>query len=176
MRMGTMRALESMRLKMARGRKFPSDTTPIDTVDTHYLETLLGYNARRAALVVIARFVEHMAEFDLSTVEFSVLSLIRHNPGITSSQLCQTLGIQAPNLVKMIAKLSKRTWIKRAPHPTDGRAIGLHLTPTGEAVMSQTEPEVAELEGQALTRLTAAEHRKLLHLLQKIYKPGAVLL
>ena len=71
----------------------------VDKVNTRYLETLVGYNARRAALVIIGEFMHRMAVYDLRTVDFSVLSLITHNPGITSRQLCNTLGIQAPNLV-----------------------------------------------------------------------------
>ncbi len=67
-------------------------------IDTSYLETLLGYNARRAALTIINHFMEQMTAFDLRPADFSVLSLIRHNPGITSSQLCSALNILKPNL------------------------------------------------------------------------------
>ena len=64
-----------------------------DSIDTRYLETLLGYNTRRATLVIVADFMAQMQPYDLSTVEFSVLSLIRHNPGITSRQICGALNI-----------------------------------------------------------------------------------
>ena len=108
------------------------DETPyVETVDTSYLETLVGYNARRAALFVIGNFMERMAVFDLRTVDFSVLSLIHHNAGITSRQLCNALGILPPNLVGMVNAFEKRELVVRRPHPTDGRAMGLHLTPSG---------------------------------------------
>jgi hypothetical protein len=66
-------------------------TSFVDRVDTSYLETLLGYNARRSALKIIALFLERMAPHGLRPVDFSVLSLVTHNPGITSRQLCATL-------------------------------------------------------------------------------------
>ena len=66
----------------------------VDKVDTSYLESLAGYNARRATLVIAESFLKHMAVYDLRMVDFSVLSLIAHNPGITSRQLCATLNIQ----------------------------------------------------------------------------------
>ena len=50
-------------------------------VDANYLQTLLGYNARRVSLQVIELFNERMAVYDLSPVDFSVLSLVHHNPG-----------------------------------------------------------------------------------------------
>ena len=50
----------------------------VDEVDTRFLQSLLGYNARRAALAIIARFLARMAEFNLRPVEFSVMSVIHH--------------------------------------------------------------------------------------------------
>ena len=41
-------------------------------VDASYLQTLLGYNARRVSLQVIELFNERMAAYDLSPVDFSV--------------------------------------------------------------------------------------------------------
>ena len=58
-----------------------------DTLDTTFLESLLGYNARRAALTIIEVFLDRMAVYGLRTVDFSTLSLVAHNPGITSRQL-----------------------------------------------------------------------------------------
>lgn len=148
-----------------------SDPIPyVDQVDTSYLESLLGYNARRAALAVIEVFVERMAPYDLRPVDFSVLSLILHNPGITSRQLCASLGILPPNLVGLVNTLEKRELIARKPHPRDGRAMGLHLSAAGQKLMQAAERTAAELEAQAASRLTAAEQRTLLRLLKKVYE------
>jgi DNA-binding MarR family transcriptional regulator len=144
----------------------------VDKVNTRYLETLVGYNTRRAALVIIGEFMERMAVYDLRTVDFSVLSLITHNPGITSKQLCNTLGIQAPNLVSMVNALEKRTLIKRLPHPNDGRAMGLHMTEMGINMMQEAEKTAARLERKSTASLTADERKTLMKLLKKIYKQG----
>ena len=113
----------------------PPAAAAVDTVDTSYLETLVGYNARRAALSVIGLFLQRMAVYGLRPVDFSVLSLITHNPGITSSQLCSALSILPPNLVGMVNALARRGLIQRLPHPRDGRALGLHHTAEGQALM-----------------------------------------
>ena len=142
----------------------------VDKVNTRYLETLLGYNARRAALTIIEVFLQRMAVYELRIVDFSVLSLVTHNPGITSRQLCTTLGILAPNLVGMVDALEKRDLIVRQPHPLDGRAVGLHLTPTGQILMRSAEKTAAQLEVDSTARLTDAERKTLLQLLKKVYK------
>ena len=151
------------------GRLRPTPAA-VDTIDSHFLETLFGYNARRAALVIIERFLREMAPFDLRPVDFSVLSLVQHNPGITSRQLCTALGLLPPNLVGMLNKLEKRELIERLPHPSDRRAMGLHMTESGQSFMAQAEAAATELERDAVSKLTAHEQKTLLRLLQKIYR------
>lgn len=138
-------------------------------IDTSYLETLIGYNARRAALTIIEVFLQRMSVYDLRPVDFSVLSLITHNPGISSRQLCTALSILPPNLVGMINALEKRALILRKPHPTDGRVVGLHLTDVGSQLMQNAEKTAKELEVDAAAKLTASERKTLMRLLQKIY-------
>lgn len=144
----------------------------VEKVDVTFLESLLGYNARRAALAVIEVFFERMAPYQLKPVDFSVLSLVAHNPGITSRQLCNTLGILPPNLVGMLNALEKRELIFREPHPRDGRAMALHLTPGGEKLVRDAEKTAAALEAEVAGRLSAAELKTLMRLLKKVYQPG----
>lgn len=141
----------------------------VEKVDSTYLETLIGYNARRAALAIIEIFLERMAVYNLRIVDFSVLSLITHNPGISSRQLCSSLNILPPNLVGMINALQNRELIVRLPHPVDGRVMGLHLTQVGIKLMADAEQTASELEKDATTKLTPAERKTLMKLLQKIY-------
>ena len=140
-----------------------------DELDTRYLETLLGYNTRRAALTIISRFMERMAAYDLRPVDFSVLSLIGHNPGITSRQLCSALGILPPNLVGLLKSIEKRQLIRRSPHPTDGRAMGLSLTDKGAALMQEAEAMALASDVSAAGALNSKEIKTLIGLLQKIY-------
>jgi DNA-binding MarR family transcriptional regulator len=147
----------------------PQPAPSVDEVDTGYLETLVGYNARRAALAAIGMFMVRMAEYDLRPVDFSVASLILHNPGITSRQLCSVLGILPPNLVGLLNTLEKRRLVSRRPHPNDGRASGLHLTAEGVALLRAAESTASELELDVSARLTAAERKTLLRLLKKVY-------
>ncbi len=141
-----------------------------NTIDTRYLETLLGYNTRRATLTIISRFIERMAEFDLRPVDFSVLSLIGHNPGITSRELCNALNILPPNMVGFLKAFEKRELIDRTPHPTDGRAMGLSLTKKGQQLMQKAEVVAIQSDSSAAYQLTATEQKTLMRLLQKIYR------
>jgi DNA-binding MarR family transcriptional regulator len=141
----------------------------VDKVDTTYLQTLMGYNARRAALSIIELFLERLAPYGLKPVDFSVMSTIGHNPGVTSRQLCGALSLLPPNLVGLIQSLESRGLIERKPHPHDGRAVGLHATPKGQALLQQAEQTASDLEIEKTAKLTPAQRKTLLTLLQKIY-------
>ena len=138
-------------------------------MDAALLQSLLGYNARRASLAIIEQFHVDMANFDLRPVDFSVLSLIRHNPGTTSRQLCQALNILPPNMVVFLKNFEKRQLVERTPHPTDGRAMGLTLTESGEALIQAAEKTAMESGLKATSALTESERQTLARLLQKIY-------
>ena len=138
-------------------------------MDAAFLQSLLGYNARRASLAIIEQFHVDMANFDLRPVDFSVLSLIRHNPGTTSRQLCQALNILPPNMVVFLKSFEKRQLVERAPHPTDGRAMGLTLTESGEALIQAAEKTAMDSGLKATSALTESERQTLARLLQKIY-------
>ena len=138
-------------------------------MDAAFLQSLLGYNARRASLAIIEQLHVDMASFDLRPVDFSVLSLIRHNPGTTSRQLCQALNILPPNMVVFLKSFEKRQLVERAPHPTDGRAMGLTLTESGEALIQAAEKTAMDSGLKATSALTESERQTLARLLQKIY-------
>ncbi|MCX7277714.1 MAG: MarR family winged helix-turn-helix transcriptional regulator [Burkholderiales bacterium] len=142
----------------------------LQQIDTSSLESLVGYNARRASMFVVDIIREHIASYDLRIVDLSILLLVAHNPGITSRQLSSVLDILPPNLVGMLNMIEKRGLIERKPHPVDGRAMGLHATDSGSELAAQTESEVGQLEIEATSHLTATERKTLIRLLQKIYR------
>ena len=142
-------------------------TPAVEAVDTRFLRTLVGYNTRRAALAIIEVFMERMAVYDLKVVDFSVLSLVAHNPGVTSRQLCAALNVLPPNLVGLIAALERRGLIERRPHPSDGRAMGVHLTPEGEQLLEASRPVVEALQDHILAPLSPAERATFLALAHK---------
>ena len=140
-----------------------------ETGGTEYLETLVGYNTSRAAHTLVSHFIRGVGSFDLRTVDFSVLSVIGHWPGVTSRQLCQQLNVLPPNMVVLLRELDKRGLIERQPHPTDRRAVGLLLSIGGKALMKKAEKAASAADAQGTAHLSPAERKTLVRLLQKIY-------
>ena len=147
-----------------------ADTSTSEGIDTQVIEAFLGYSARRASLLILANFVRRLAPLALRPVDFTVLALAGSNPGITSSQLCQLLDIQSPNLVVLVKQLQDRGLIDRRPHPTDGRAMGLHLTTTGRRLVDEATTMAHEADDEASGNLSASERQTLARLLRKVYQ------
>ena len=139
--------------------------------DLPVLADLLGYQARRTALHIIARFHEDLKSLALRPVTFSVLTVVGNQPGITAREVCDVLGIQPPNLVGIVNDLRHRGWLDRQPHPTDGRALGLHLTAAGQSQLSKAQDLAIESDQQVCGHLSANERDTLVRLLKKIRKP-----
>ena len=141
----------------------------VDAINASFLESLLGYNARRASLSLVGVFMRCMESFDLKVVEFSVLSLVASNPGITSRQLCKELDLLPPNMAVMMDSLVQRGYVQRRPHPSDGRATGLYLSPQGEGLIATAQPQLKASEEKAVAHLSEAEQKMLIELLRKLY-------
>ena len=147
----------------------PASALVVGPVDSQFLESLPGYNARRASLAIIEAFYKDMAPLDFGPVDFSVMSIICHNPGITSRQLCASLNLLPPNLVGLINRLEKRGLISRQPHPSDGRALGLYCSPQGYQITEKAETIAAASGAKVTQKLTPSEQKTLIRLLQKIF-------
>ena len=139
-------------------------------VNTRFLDSLIGYNARRAALAIIGRVLPRLAPYGLRVVDFSVLTVIAHNPGITSRQVCAALDILPPNLVGLLRSLEERGWVEKREHPSDRRAQGLYVTGVGAEIQARAQHEVAAVEHSPLSNLDVQERATLIRLLRKVYE------
>ena len=135
---------------------------------TSDLENLVGYNLKRAYIVVQADFRRTLDKDDLSARLFSTLSLVVNNPDISQSSVARRLGIERSGVVSMIDELQSRGYVVRNPVPGDRRVQALQATPLGLSVYQKALVKVKAHEASLLHDLTAEEQRSLLSLLKKI--------
>jgi DNA-binding MarR family transcriptional regulator len=132
------------------------------------LDSLVGYGLRRASNAVMADFMAAVGELGLRPALFAMLAVARENPGINQSALGRALGIQRTNLAPLIAELAARTLIERRPAAGDRRAVAVHLTDAGEALLDEAARRVRAHEARLLDGLSAAENETLRELLSRI--------
>lgn len=82
----------------------------------------------------------------LTESRVAVLWIIQTTPGITTQQtVADALGVSARNVSGLVDALEAGGYVRRAPHPTDRRAVALELTETSSALMSTMQREHADL-------------------------------
>jgi DNA-binding MarR family transcriptional regulator len=58
--------------------------------------------------------------------------------------------------------------VVRKEHPTDGRLVAIHLTPTGARLRTVLPRVLREVEEKALADFSAADRARLLELLERL--------
>lgn len=76
--------------------------------------------------------VQTMKEEGIGTAEFDVIHLVRHNPGITQTEVRETLKIDRGAAAKRVASLEHKGYLIREANPKDGRSQLLFATEKAE--------------------------------------------
>jgi DNA-binding MarR family transcriptional regulator len=95
------------------------------------LDERAGYWLRRAQIAVFQDFFRVFRPFDIRPAQYSTLTIIERNPGLTQTQVADALGIKKANFVPMIKTLEARGLARRQPVEGDRRSYGLFLTADG---------------------------------------------
>jgi DNA-binding MarR family transcriptional regulator len=136
------------------------------------LSDLLGFVLRRAQGMVLADFHRRMQAEDIRAVQFSVLEVLKHNPGLRQTRVSSALGIKTTNFVPLLDALERRGLAERRPIAGDRRAKGLFLTPAGVETLERLERIATEHEAHFTTRIGATGKAELLGLLSRLADPG----
>lgn len=78
--------------------------------------------------------VQTMKEEGIGTAEFDVIHLVRHNPGITQTEVRETLKIDRGAVAKRVASLEHKGYLIREANPKDGRSQLLFATEKAESL------------------------------------------
>jgi DNA-binding MarR family transcriptional regulator len=136
-------------------------------VDLGPLPELIGYVLRRAQLVVFQDFFAAFAPFDIRPAQFSVLTVIERNPGLTQSQVAAALGIKRTNFVGLLNVLETRGLAERR-QARDKRSYALYLTAEGAALMRRLKPVLKAHESRMVAKVGEDGRAALIALLHEI--------
>lgn len=148
----------------------PADSqhTPAGRLEEGALRQVLGYQLAQASVLTEQVFQERVATpLGLRKVEFTVLSLVVHNEGLTATQLASALAFTAPNTAAWLDRLEKQGLVVREQHAQDRRALHIRSTAQGRSLLAQALQAVREGEAQALAKLSPGEQLMLAELLHK---------
>ncbi|MFK8182393.1 MAG: MarR family winged helix-turn-helix transcriptional regulator [Phormidesmis sp.] len=91
----------------------------------------------------------------------AAISLVGHMPGMTINHLRSALGLSHPGTVRLVDRLVRDDLVKRDRSTTDGRAVALTLTVSGEAMCQHILASRQNTLARALASLSHDERETL---------------
>jgi len=114
-------------------------------------------NRLRPVLLRLARELRReIHSLGVTGGQVSLLSQVKHNPGITASELAERERVSAPGMSGHLVRLEAAGLIERN-RATDRRRIGLYLTPEGAKVLRSVRSRRTAWLSARLERLEPAD-------------------
>ena len=100
-------------------------------------------NRKRAVglkLTVVARqlrqaFDQSVERSGLTRAKWTLIAAVAQRPGATQRILAEVLQVREITVGRLIDRLCAEGYLKRRPHPKDGRAYCVHLAPPAQPVL-----------------------------------------
>src|SRR5262245_25146245 len=132
------------------------------------LADLIGFHLRRAQNASFQAFARRVGRTDLSPGTFALLTLIRHNPGISQTGLSRADGRDKSSLTPALNALERHGLILRQRLPNNRRTYALSLTPAGERALAELAKH-ADAHDRSLDRIVGLQHKaRLIQILRRI--------
>ncbi len=116
------------------------------------LEDHLGYQLRRAAVLLQADLTETMRDLQLSPTAAAIMLVLAKNKDIIQMELSRILGLQRTNVSPLIINLEKRGLLSRSSH--DGRSQYLQLTQQGLEQIANIQTRLAQHTKRCFSQLS----------------------
>ena len=110
-----------------------------------FLNNMVGVELRKAQIKAERKFAQQYGKH-LLPGHYTVLVLIKYNPGATQSAIAQSAGLHRSSLVPLLKQFEKKGLIIRKPASGDTRSNITELTPQGEKLIRQHQASITKLE------------------------------
>ncbi|WP_406010541.1 MarR family transcriptional regulator [Streptomyces sp. NBC_00637] len=94
--------------------------------------------------------------------EAAVLGYLDRNGPLTTADIAQQRGVSHQSVAKAVKELLGQGLVRAEAHPSDGRKLLLHLTPTGSGRLAEERRRREDWLGAAIHDVLGADERKAL--------------
>jgi DNA-binding MarR family transcriptional regulator len=118
--------------------------------------TLL-YLIKQVELAVKQALDDVVAAADLTTLQYTALTVLERHPGITSAELARNSFVRAQSMAEMVTYLLGRDLVSRERDPKNRKQYLLALTHQGQQVLDGLFDAVADIEARMLEHFDAGQ-------------------
>lgn len=135
---------------------------------TYKARTSVGYLVKRAQAAMIDGIEPAFAANGLTFMQWVVLMYLRDGIAVSAKDICAEFRHDSGALTRVIDQLEERGCIERHRSTADRRAVELHLTDDGRALVQRLVPVVVDRLNLSLAEFTREEVSELSRLLHKL--------
>jgi len=117
----------------------------------------LLYLVKQVELAIKASLDEVVAPFGLTSNQYTALTVLHRNPGITAARLARNSFVRIQSMAQLVEALEDRGLIQRERDEHNKRQNLISITEEGERVLDALAEPVAALEAQVIEGLDDAE-------------------
>jgi DNA-binding MarR family transcriptional regulator len=97
-----------------------------------------------------------------------ILERLWDRDGQTTREIADAIGVEGPTVVRAVQRMEAAGLVVRKDHPTDGRLVAIHLTPTGHRLRTVLPRVLRVVEEEALADFSSTDRARLLELLERL--------
>jgi DNA-binding MarR family transcriptional regulator len=112
-----------------------------------------GFLIRRMHQVHVALFLEETQAFNITPVQYSLMTALDERGDIDQVSLASDIGLERSGIAEVIPRLEARGLITRRPSATDGRVKLHRLTPKGRALVQRMSAAVNRAHERTIEQL-----------------------
>jgi len=113
-------------------------------------DVTLLYLIKQVELAVRQALDDVVATADLTTLQYTALTVLERHPGITSAELARNSFVRAQTMAEMVTYLLGRGLVARERDEKNRKQYLLVLTPEGQQVLDDVFDAVADIETKML--------------------------
>lgn len=146
------------------------DTSEVETGNIPYTDlwSRPGFLIRRLHQLHVAVFLEECGEFDVTPVQYAVLSVLYRGAALDQVSVAAEVGIDRNNAADVLRRLERRGFVERIPSAKDRRAMLNAITDDGLRFVEDAHGAMERAQDRFTGSLGKRERERLMDLLQKV--------
>ncbi|MEM6887044.1 MAG: MarR family transcriptional regulator [Pseudomonadota bacterium] len=127
-----------------------------------------GYLVRRLHQIHLGLFAEECKEYDVTPVQFGMLSVLASGEEMDQLTLSTAVGVDRVSGADVIKRLERRGFLERKRSDVDRRARVISVTSKGRDFVTEVRPKMAKAQSKLVEPLTDEESAELERILKKL--------
>lgn len=118
-----------------------------------------GFLIRRLHQIHSGLFLEETSEFNITPVQYSLLSALLEQGELDQISLAMEIGLERTSVAEVLPRLEARGLIERRQSPLDGRVKLVRIARKGRALVQRMQEAVVRAHDRTIEALTPAERQ-----------------